>query len=91
MTQKKIPTRMCAICRRQRPKKELVRLVKTPEGQVLLDETGKKPGRGLYVCPEEECILQALKGDRLNKAVGQKVDEDVRERLKEKVKDGTEA
>lgn len=90
MTQKKIPMRMCAICRKQRPKKELVRLVKTPGGQVLLDDTGKKPGRGFYVCPEAECIRQALKSGRLNKAIGQRVDEEILDRLKEKVKDGNE-
>jgi predicted RNA-binding protein YlxR (DUF448 family) len=63
----------------------MLRLVKTAEGQVFLDETGKKPGRGLYVCPGEDCLAQALKKGRLDKAAGAKVGEAVLERLREKV------
>lgn len=85
MAQKRIPLRMCAICRQQFPKRELIRLVKNAEGQVSLDETGKKPGRGLYVCQNKDCLAQALKGGRLDKAAGARIDADILSKLKEKV------
>lgn len=78
---------MCAICRTSRPKRELLRLVRTPQGEVLFDETGKKPGRGFYVCPEKSCIDQAVKGNRLVKSLGQSVDQHIKERLKDAVKE----
>jgi len=84
---KKVPMRMCAICRALRPKKELIRLVRTADGQVFMDETGKKPGRGLYVCPDKKCVDAALKGSRLEKTMGRAVDQDVREQLKKAVAD----
>ncbi|MCL1849311.1 MAG: YlxR family protein [Clostridiales bacterium] len=77
MAQKRIPLRMCAICREQYPKRELIRLVKSADGQVALDETGKKPGRGLYVCKSQTCLTQALKGTRLEKAVGASIGTDI--------------
>ena len=80
--------RMCTICRQQYPKRELIRLVRTPEGDILLDETGKKPGRGFYVCRKESCLAQAGKGQRLDKVCGVQVGEEVRNELKERAKDG---
>ncbi len=65
--QKKIPLRICVGCREKIPKKELVRIVRTPEGEVVLDATGKKPGRGAYICLREECFKKAIKGKRLEK------------------------
>ena len=53
---KKIPMRQCLGCREMKPKKELIRVVKSPEGEVSLDFKGKKPGRGAYVCPQAECL-----------------------------------
>jgi len=87
LAEKKVPLRMCAICRKSRPKRELLRLVRTPQGEVLYDETGKKPGRGLYVCPEKSCIEQALKGNRLGKNLGLNIDEHIKEQLKDAVKE----
>jgi predicted RNA-binding protein YlxR (DUF448 family) len=84
MAQKRIPLRMCAICRTQFPKRELIRLVKSSDGQITLDETGKKPGRGLYVCRAQECLAKATHGARLEKAAGARVDADVMARLREK-------
>ena len=84
MAQKRIPLRMCAICRTQHPKRELIRLVKSADGQVSLDETGRKPGRGLYVCRARACLDQALKGARLEKAVGAKIGGDLVAELREK-------
>ena len=75
--QKRLPLRMCAICRQQFPKRSLIRLVRNPDGQVALDETGKKPGRGLYVCHSNECLATAMKGNRLEKAAGVKIEAEV--------------
>ena len=57
---KKIPLRQCVGCREMKPKKELIRVVKSPEGEVSLDFKGKKPGRGAYVCPDAECLRRAF-------------------------------
>ena len=84
MAQKRIPLRMCAICRTQYPKREMIRLVKSSDGQVEVDDTGKKPGRGLYVCHAKECMAQALKGKRLEKAAGARIDAEVLATLKDK-------
>jgi len=64
---RKIPLRVCIGCQEKKPKKELVRIVRTPEGDVDLDLTGKKPGRGAYICPQQACLKNALKGRRLEK------------------------
>lgn len=55
MHQKRVPLRMCAGCGESKPKKELVRVVRSPEGEISLDLTGKKPGRGAYVCKSADC------------------------------------
>ena len=57
--QKKIPLRQCLGCREMKPKRELVRVVRAPDGSVSLDFKGKSPGRGAYVCPNEECLKKA--------------------------------
>jgi len=63
------PLRLCLGCGQQRPKRELVRIVRTPEGQVQLDPTGKLNGRGAYICPDHGCLQQALKTKRLGRAL----------------------
>ena len=65
---KKTPLRKCTGCGEMKPKKELVRVVKSPEGEVSLDLTGRKPGRGAYVCPRVDCLRLARKARRLEKA-----------------------
>lgn len=67
MKQKKIPLRMCSGCGEHKPKKELVRVVKSPEGEVSLDLSGRKPGRGAYICPALECLKKARKARRLER------------------------
>ena len=84
MAQKRIPLRMCAICRERHPKREMIRLAKSADGEVSVDDTGRKPGRGLYICHEEACMEKALKGARLEQAAGVKIDPEVREALKER-------
>ena len=65
---RKIPQRQCVGCRVMKDKKALVRVVKTPEDEVVLDLTGKKSGRGAYVCPEMECLKKARKSRALERA-----------------------
>ena len=65
---KKIPQRQCVGCRTMKDKKALVRVVKTPENEVVLDLTGKKSGRGAYVCPAMECLKKARKSRALERA-----------------------
>ena len=65
---KKIPMRQCLGCREMKPKKELIRVVKSPEGEISLDFKGKKPGRGAYVCPNPECLKKARKARALERA-----------------------
>ena len=65
--ERKIPMRICVGCREKKPKRELVRIVRTPEGKVCLDPGGKMSGRGAYICKEEQCFLKALKGKRLER------------------------
>ena len=62
---KKIPLRQCLGCREMKPKKELVRVVKSPEGVISIDLRGKAPGRGAYVCPSKECLRRAIKSGAL--------------------------
>lgn len=68
MKPKKIPMRMCVGCREMKPKKELIRVVRSPEGVVSMDPVGKKPGRGAYVCRDVECLKRARKSRALERA-----------------------
>ena len=83
MHQKKIPMRMCTGCGEMKPKKELVRVVKSPEGEVSLDLTGKKPGRGAYVCRSAECLKAARKARRLERAFSCRIPDTVDDRMEE--------
>ena len=65
---RKIPQRMCVGCREKRDKKDLLRVVRTPEGQLVLDATGKRSGRGAYVCHDVECLKKARKSRALERA-----------------------
>lgn len=67
MTPKKIPLRRCMGCNESKPKKELVRVVKNNAGEISLDMTGKKPGRGAYVCPSAACLAKARKTKRIDR------------------------
>ena len=74
---RKLPQRMCVGCRVMKNKKELIRVVRTPEGSIDLDTTGKKSGRGAYICADPECLNLAVKGKRLQKALQHEISEDV--------------
>ena len=82
MKSRKIPQRMCVGCREMKNKKELLRIVKTPEGQVVLDKTGKKSGRGAYICPQLICLEQSIKGKRLQKALEKEIPVEIFEVLR---------
>lgn len=66
--QKKIPLRQCLGCREMKPKRELIRVVRSPEGVVSLDFRGKAPGRGAYICPNPECLKKAIKSRAIERA-----------------------
>jgi uncharacterized protein len=74
---KKIPQRMCVACRDMKPKRELIRLVINQSGEISLDPTGKKPGRGAYVCRSRRCLEQAIRGRKLDKGLKAKTGENV--------------
>ena len=76
-TVKKIPMRMCLGCGEMKPKKELIRAVKSPEGEISMDLTGKKSGRGAYICRNSECFRKARKARRLEKAFSCQISEQV--------------
>jgi hypothetical protein len=82
---RKIPLRMCAGCGEMKPKKEMVRVVRSPQGEILLDLTGKKPGRGAYVCRNPSCLKAARKARRLEKAFSCKIPEEIYDRLEEEL------
>ena len=65
---KKIPMRQCVGCREMHPKRELIRVVKSPQGEISLDFKGKSPGRGAYLCPAAECLKRARKSRALERA-----------------------
>lgn len=75
--QKKIPMRMCVGCREMKPKRELVRIVCSKEGAIAVDETGKAPGRGAYVCASRACLERAVKSRALERAFSRKVEKEV--------------
>ena len=80
---KKQPTRRCTGCGEHFPKKELIRILRTPEGEILLDESGKKSGRGAYICKSAACLKKARKQRRLESALECSIPEEVYNRLEE--------
>ena len=85
MQPRKIPVRRCTGCGKGRPIKELVRIVRSPEGEISLDLTGKKPGRGAYICPKTACMNKARKAKRLENAFGTQIPPEVYELLEQQV------
>lgn len=79
--QKKIPQRKCIACQERDAKKGLIRIVKTKEGQIFLDPTGKANGRGAYICKDVECLKKAIKIKALNRAFKMEVPSDVYDNL----------
>jgi predicted RNA-binding protein YlxR (DUF448 family) len=88
--EKKIPSRKCLGCMDSFPKKELIRLVRSPEGELSLDFTGKKNGRGAYLCKEAECFDKARKARRFEKSLSCRIDESVYEVMADELRKETE-
>ena len=78
---KKVPLRQCVGCREMKPKAELIRVVKSPEGEISLDPLGKKPGRGAYVCREGDCLRRAQKSRALERAFSAQIPPEVYDEL----------
>ena len=85
---KKIPQRQCLGCREMKDKKDLIRVVRSPEGAISLDFKGKKPGRGAYVCPESECLRNARKSRALERAFSAQSPAEVYEELERQMGEG---
>lgn len=85
---KKIPMRQCLGCREMKPKKELIRVVRSPEGEISLDFRGKKPGRGCYLCPDMACFTKAKKSRSIERALSSQVGPEVYEALEAQMKAG---
>lgn len=85
---KKIPMRMCVGCREMKEKRALIRVVRSPEGEVSLDFKGKKPGRGAYVCRDPECLKRARKSRALEHAFEAQLPAEVYEALEAQMKAG---
>lgn len=85
---RKIPQRMCVGCRQMKNKKDLIRVVRTPEMQIIVDKTGKKSGRGAYICASIECFNLAMKGKRLHKSLEHDIPDGLLEELKRELVEG---
>ena len=83
--QKKIPMRQCLGCREMKPKRELVRVVRSPEGAVSLDFSGKAPGRGAYLCPDPECLKKAIRSKALSRSLEMEIPQEVYDRLEKEM------
>ena len=83
--QKKIPQRQCMGCRERKNKRELIRVVRQPDGQVSLDFGGKMNGRGAYICPSAECLKKAIRAKSLDRSLEVTIPEDVYARLEKEM------
>ena len=90
MKQKKVPLRMCTGCGEMFDKRTLVRVVKSPEGEISLDFRGKKPGRGAYVCKNPECLKKARKKKAFERAFQVSIDDGVYANMEEEMKNAEE-
>ena len=86
--QKKIPMRQCLGCREMKPKKELIRVVRAPDGGISLDFRGKAQGRGAYVCPNRDCLKKAIKSKAIEHAFETSVPEEIYSQLAEQMEAG---
>ena len=82
---KKVPQRTCMGCQAKKEKRELVRIVRSPEGEISVDMTGKKQGRGAYICPDLECLNKVVKSKRLERSLEPAISQEIYESLKEQL------
>lgn len=85
---KRIPTRRCTGCGEHFPKNTLIRVLRTPEGEVLLDLTGKKSGRGAYICKNPTCLKKARKSRRIETSLDCHISDELYEKMEEELKVG---
>lgn len=88
MQKKKIPMRQCVGCREMKPKRELIRVVRSPEGEIGLDFRGKNPGRGAYLCPDPMCLAKAKKKNALGKVFQCQIPDEVYDELCAQIEQG---
>lgn len=89
--QKKIPQRQCMGCRERKAKRELIRVVRSPEGQVSLDFHGKKNGRGAYICPSSDCLKKAIRSKALERSLEVPIPEEIYAQLEREMEAGSDA
>ena len=87
MANKKIPMRQCIGCGEMKPKKEMIRVIKTAEDEIMLDATGRKNGRGAYLCPSMECLKKAVKGKGLERSFKMAIPKEVYETLEKEMEE----
>ena len=85
---KKIPVRTCIGCNEAKPKTEFIRIVRTPQGEIITDFTGKANGRGAYICKNVQCLKKAEKSKRLDRSFGITVESDIYRKLEKEIVDG---
>jgi hypothetical protein len=90
MRHRKVPIRTCVACKTKGDKKSLVRVVRMPSGEIVVDPTGKMPGRGAYLCPSPGCLRRAVKEKRLSRALRAEVAEEAVRQLEKAVGQGSE-
>ena len=83
--EKKIPMRQCLGCREMKPKRELIRVVRKPEGEICLDFKGKVSGRGAYICPNAGCLKNAIKAKALERAFSAQIPPEIYARLEQEM------
>ena len=86
--QKKIPQRQCMGCRERKEKRAMIRVVRTPEGEVTLDFSGKKNGRGAYLCPNPDCLKKAIRAKSLDRSLEVTIPQEVYDRLEKEMEAG---
>ena len=86
--EKKIPLRQCLGCREMKPKKDLIRVVRSPDGEISLDFKGKASGRGAYLCPEPACLKKAVRAKALERALSVSIPPEIYEKLREQMEGG---
>ena len=87
MKPRKLPERQCLGCNEHKPKIQLLRVVRTPEGEILLDFTGKKSGRGAYICKDIKCLRRARKSGRIGRSLNCEIPEEVYDRMESELSD----
>ena len=87
MSMKKVPLRQCIGCQEMKSKKEMIRVIKTAEDEIMLDATGRKNGRGAHLCPSMECLKKAVKGKGLERSFKMAIPKEVYETLEKEMEE----